>query len=282
MAIEQQTPTSAADPNRPAWLPAWDGTDYAANTDHHRQFDEWFLADLPVGRTDRVLDIGCGSGDFTRVVAGLVSDGHVVGLDAQASMVDEARARGGANQSFVVSPAQALAGAVGEWAPFDLVMSRAALHWLPAVDHPVVLAQAHELLVPGGWLRIECGGGDNVTRLRDWLDPISARFGGPQSPWTFLDAGRYLELLDEAGFDVSRQGGGYVRTTAQHRPFDRTSITGWLTSQCFAAYQAGMADEHRQAFADEALARLDEFARPDGSFDQTFVRLDVLVRKPQA
>jgi hypothetical protein len=41
-----------------------------------------------------------------------------------------------------------------------------------------------------------------------------------------------------------------------------------------------MAPEHRQAFADEALGRLDEFQLPDGTFDQTFVRLDVLVPRP--
>ena len=65
-----------------------------------------------------------------------------------------------------------------------MVLSRSALHWLPAVDHPTVLAQAHQLLRPGGWLRIECGGGDNVARMAAWLDPISARYGGPSTPWT--------------------------------------------------------------------------------------------------
>ena len=132
-----------------------------------------------------------------------------------------------------------------------------------------MLAQAHELVRPGGWLRIDCGGGDNVARLTAWLDPISARYGGPATPWTFLGAGTYLGLLADAGFDVSLDGGGWVRTTAQHRPFDRASITGWLTSQCLAAYQAGMAPEHREPFAAEALDRLDELAaarrhlRPD-------------------
>ena len=45
----------------------------------------------PSRSTDRVLDVGCGSGDFTAKVAALVPDGHVVGLEPQPSMVDEAR-----------------------------------------------------------------------------------------------------------------------------------------------------------------------------------------------
>jgi trans-aconitate methyltransferase len=274
--------TDEREPTEPTWLPDWQGASYAENTDHHRRFDEWFLADLPLRPTDSVLDIGCGSGDFTRVLAARVPDGHVVGVDAQPSMIDEARRVAAPNQSFAVSPAQTMAAAapVADGAPYDLVVSRAALHWVPAADHPAVLAQAFDLLAPGGWLRIDAGGGDNVARLAAWLDPMSARYGGPATPWTFFGAGAYLALLEAAGFDVSTEVGGWVRTTAQHRPFDRASIVGWLTSQCVAAYQAGMAAEHREAFAAEVLERVDEFRLPDGTYDQIFVRLDVLARRP--
>ena len=80
------------------FLPEWDGKGYAANTGHHRVHDAAFLETLRLTRTDRVLDLCCGSGDFTRTIADLVSEGRVLGLDAQPSMIDEARARAGANQ----------------------------------------------------------------------------------------------------------------------------------------------------------------------------------------
>lgn len=272
--------TTVTQDENETWLPDWEGADYADNTAHHRVFDEWFLRDLPLRATDRVLDLGCGSGDFTRTIADRVPQGHVVGVDAQPSMVDEARSRAGANQSFVVARVQDLCDAVSWDDPFDLVFTRAVLHWVPAVDHPGVLRQIGRVLRPGGWARVECGGGDNVTRLTDWLDPIAARYDGPSRPWTFLGAGSYLPLLEEAGFDVSPDVGAYVRTTAQHRHFDRESITGWLTSQCFAAYEAAMPAEHHEPFRADALAHLDDFALPDGSFDQIFVRLDCLVQKP--
>src|SRR4051794_34932278 len=89
------------------WVPPWDGAAYAANTGHHRAYDDAFLAATPLRPGDRVLDLGCGSGDFTATVAGIVgAAGHVVGVDAQPSMLDEARARAGANQSFVLSSVQ--------------------------------------------------------------------------------------------------------------------------------------------------------------------------------
>src|SRR5215831_15241806 len=137
------------------WLPAWDGAAYAANTAHHRRYDEEFLATLPLSPSDRVLDLGCGAGDFTATVAALVPDGHVVGLDAQPSMLAEAAARAHTNQSFVEGPVQALDGLMTDDGAFDVVYSRAVLHWVPAAEHPGVLASSRRLLRPGGRLRIE-------------------------------------------------------------------------------------------------------------------------------
>ncbi|HEX2381627.1 MAG TPA: hypothetical protein VHI95_03250, partial [Acidimicrobiales bacterium] len=60
-------------------LASWNGGLYAANTEHHRRYDDDFLATLALRSVDRVLDVGCGSGDFTAKVAALVPEGHVVG-----------------------------------------------------------------------------------------------------------------------------------------------------------------------------------------------------------
>jgi ubiquinone/menaquinone biosynthesis C-methylase UbiE len=58
------------------WLPPWDGAAYAANTGHHRVFDAAFLATLPLQGNERILDLCCGSGDFTRALADLVPAGE--------------------------------------------------------------------------------------------------------------------------------------------------------------------------------------------------------------
>jgi trans-aconitate methyltransferase len=259
------------------FLPEWDGKGYAANTGHHRVHDAAFLETLPLTRTDRVLDLCCGSGDFTRMIGDLVSEGHVLGLDAQPSMIEEACTRAGANQSFVTGPVQHLATLVPDDAALDVVMSRSALHWVPEADHPALLAECFRVLRPGGVLRLEMGGGDNVRAMRSLLDGVSSRLGGPTTPWTFLGAGYYLELVEGAGFSVEH---GWVRTVAQHRSFDRAAVIGWLESQCFQAYEATMPAEAHREFRAEVLDRLDEMGRPDGSFDQMFVRLDVLAHRP--
>lgn len=263
------------------WIPAWDGAAYAANTGHHREHDAWFLTTFPVRPTDRILDLGCGSGDFTRVVADLVPEGEVVGLDAQPSMLDAAAGVAGPNQTFVLGPVQdldVLFPAPAADGSFDAISSRAVLHWVPEADLPGVYDAARRLLVPGGWLRIECGGAGNVAIVVDVLDRIAAGYGGPSAPWTFLDAGRALELAEQAGFELGADG--YVRTVAQRRRFDRGGLIGWLESQAIEAYAVGIDPARRDPFRAEVVARVDELARRDGTFDLTYVRLDLLVRAP--
>ncbi|MEY2434694.1 MAG: trans-aconitate 2-methyltransferase [Acidimicrobiaceae bacterium] len=262
------------------WLPEWDGTLYAANTDHHRRYDDRFLSTLPLKSSDRVLDLGCGAGDLTATVAKLVPAGHVVGLDPQASLLREARARAGPNQSFVESAAQRLANAVADDGSFDVIFSQSVLHWVPWADHRAILRECRRLLRPGGALRIECGGGDNVREVVAFLDDVARAIAGasaPRAPWTFVHAGAYLDLLLDVGFDVKT---GFVHTVAQRRAFDRPRVLGWLASQAVQAYEVDLAPEHRAEFRAEVSARVDDLRRPDGTYDLTFVRLDLLAFAP--
>ena len=258
-------------------LPAWDGALYAANTGHHRRFDARFIESTPFEPGQRVLDLGCGSGDFTAAVAELVGDpGHVVGLDPQPSMLEQAATRARPNQSFVLGRAQGLGGLV-EPASFDLVFSRSVLNWVPAGQLPGIWQAVATALRPGGWFRVDAGGAGNIPQARPLLDEVSAGLGGPTAPWTFLDASEALALAEGARFDPDAPG-AFVRTTAQRRPFDEASLLGWLRSQCFQAYEIGLPAEAHAEFRASVEARLDELRRDDGTFDQTFVRLDVLVR----
>jgi trans-aconitate methyltransferase len=262
------------------WLPDWDGALYAANTAHHRRYDARFLATLPLKPTDRVLDRGCGAGDLTATVAERVPDGHVVGLEPHPSLLAEARARARPNQSFVEAPAQRMAEAINDNGSFDVVFSQSVLHWVPWADHPSVLQQCKGLLRTGGALRVECGGGDNVREVVAFLDQIAREVAGasaPSAPWTFVHAGAYLDLLLEVGYDVRD---GFVHTVAQRRAFDRESITGWLVSQAIEAYAVDVSLELRDAFRAQVLARVDDLRRADGTYDLTFVRLDLLAFAP--
>lgn len=261
-----------------SWCPGWDGAAYAANTGHHRRHDADFLASVPLGPRDRVLDLGCGSGDFTATVAAAVPGGEVIGLDPQPSMIEQARSRAAANQSFLLGPAQRVAELVAPDS-VDVIVSRAVLHWVPAAEHPAVLAGCATVLRPGGILRVDAGGGDNCRAVMALLDEVSTQVGGPREPWAFAAAGQWADLLERSGFDYSE---GWVRLLAQRRGFDREGLLGWLCSQVLQAYTAAMDVEQATAFRAVVADRVDELRRADGSYDVTFVRLDALARRGRA
>jgi ubiquinone/menaquinone biosynthesis C-methylase UbiE len=101
---------------------------------------------------DRVLDVGCGTGVFARLLAEVVGpSGEVLGVDAAPEMVAHAerRSRSLRNCRFEVGSAGALAYPDGR---FDLVVSTLTLHHLAPVDQLPAVTEMRRLLRPGGRL----------------------------------------------------------------------------------------------------------------------------------
>lgn len=159
----------------------------------------------------------------------------------------------------------------------DLVVSRAVLHWLPASSLPRAFAAAFALLRPGGWFHAECGGTGQAPALMAVLAALAREHDLPGWPG-FPDTGTTYEALEQAGFAIPAEG---VRTVAQRRSFTRDGALGYLTTGAINALTRHVPDEAgRQALVREAGARVDELRRYDGTFDATFVRLELLARRP--
>ena len=257
-------------------MPGWQGDDYSRHATHHRSFDDWFLETHRPRPDDVVVDAGCGTGEFTLRLAELVPDGRVIGVEPDPSMLAEAQAKAGAGIDFHQGRIQELDQLCGPGSA-DLVVSRAVFHWIPLDEYPGCYSAVHRVLRPGGWFHAESGGSGNVRRVEALLDDVAVGFGLAPAATTFPDAGTAMELLEEAGFEV---GHGSVTTVAQRRPFDREQLLGFVRTQAAMAYVRDASPELRNAFLAEVDRRLDEVRRHDGSYDQTFVRLHVLCRRP--
>jgi ubiquinone/menaquinone biosynthesis C-methylase UbiE len=107
-----------------------------------------FFTPLEIRAGHRVLDVGCGTGDFLRLLAPLVAPGSAVGIDLSETMIAEAQRRtssGSSNVSFQVGNALDL--------PFEsrsidrLTATQVLLH-IP--DTAAALAEMWRVLAPGG------------------------------------------------------------------------------------------------------------------------------------
>ncbi len=129
---------------------------------------------------DAVLDLGCGTGlDFPWLQARIGATGRIVGIDASAAMLAQARRRtaraGWANVDLVVVDAAQVSAVVA--GPFDAVLCSYTLSVM--ADWDAAWTSATSLLRPGGHIAVVDTG--YPTQRWKWLSPmvfIAFRLGG--------------------------------------------------------------------------------------------------------
>lgn len=145
---------------------------------------------------DRVLDVGCGPGNFTRALAGAVRDGQVVGLDASQTMLERAVLEGvPANVAYVRGDASALPFADES---FDAVNCFAALYLI--ADPMRALDEIARVLAPGG--RVAVLTSVNRGLLPAWVvDAVVRRATGVR----VFGRHEITEALSDRGLEVGEQ-----------------------------------------------------------------------------
>ena len=150
---------------------------YDRNQGHDPVDDRALLASLSLGRSDRLVDIGCGTGQFACEAAKLV--GEVIALDVSPAMLDFARDRAAAaGLGNIVFRHGGFLSYRHEGAPADIVISKFALHHLPDFWKAVALARIHSWLRPGGifFLRdvvFSFAPGDVARGVEDWIARVA-------------------------------------------------------------------------------------------------------------
>jgi ubiquinone/menaquinone biosynthesis C-methylase UbiE len=98
---------------------------------------------------DRVLDVGCGDGYFTRIMANAVgAAGTALGIDPSPEAIARARkVTRAANCTFSEGVAEHLNASEGS---YDVVVSSLIVHHLPEPIRPQALREMFRVLLPGG------------------------------------------------------------------------------------------------------------------------------------
>lgn len=259
----------------------WDPQHYLTYADERGRPFLDLLARVDEDAPQAVVDLGCGAGNLTRLLAQRWPGAAVVGVDSSAEMI--ARAREEAPElGFVHADLRDwLADPARENHPVDVLVSNATLQWVP--DHLALLPDLVAAVRPGGWLALGVPGNFDApshTTLRALAaqQPYAAHLAGVEHP-SAHGAAAYLRAL--AALDCTVDA---WETTYLHVLDGPDPVFTWVSATGARPVLQALPDDLRPGFEAAYKARLRASYPPgSGGGDATllpFRRIFVVARVP--
>jgi trans-aconitate 2-methyltransferase len=236
---------------------SWDPALYLSFDDHRGRPFHDLLARIGARDPRRVVDLGCGPGHLTGLLATRWPGAELTALDSSAEMVAAARERG----------IDATLTDVVDWTPepdTDVVITNAVLQWVPA--HPRLLPAWIAALPADAWFGLQVPGNFAapshalVRELLDqprWRGSVDLR-GDDAVP----EPGGYAELLAATGAEVD-----VWETTYLHRLTGADPVLAWISGTALRPVRDALSPADYARFRAELAPRLRAAYphRPDGS-----------------
>ena len=219
---------------------------------------------------ERILDLGCGTGQLTQAIAerGAIA----IGLDADPLMVAAAQQRF-PHLNLAVADARSFTLST----PVDAIFSNATLHWVAEAE--AVIGRMDAALKPGGRLVLEFGGSGNMAQVVTAIAQARENLGfgpSPASPWYFPTIGEYTPLLEQHGFTVH-----LARLYDRPTPLTGANgLTHWLTM--FASrFWADLTPPQVESLLTEILDLTHPHLYRQGQWWADYRRLQIVAHKPR-
>jgi trans-aconitate methyltransferase len=146
---------------------------------------------------ERILDLGCGTGHLTNLIA--ESGAEVIGIDNSVEMIEKAKAKY-PNIDFEILPATDFRFDK----KFDAIFSNAVLHWV--LEKEKAIDCMYENLKTNGRLVIEMGGKNNVQSIMDAIKKYLPKYTTTSTSfniWYYPSLSEYTSRLEAKGFRVT-------------------------------------------------------------------------------
>ena len=231
-------------------------------------FDD-LLALVRPRSTMRALDLGCGTGELTRILHDTLAARETVGIDSSPAMLEQSAAHVTPGLRFERRDLRQAVGA-GTW---DLVFSNAALHWID--DHETLLARLTDLLAPGGQLAVQVPANSDhpshrVAAAVASEEPFRVRLDGVRPPGGSVPAPeRYATLLHDLGYPEQ-----HVRLQVYVHSLDGPEdVVEWVKGTTLTAFAAHLPADAYEDFLTRYRTRLLATLAPTRPYVFTFKRI---------
>jgi len=231
----------------------WDPTQYSQFEAERTQPVIDLLSHIPQVPAGPVIDLGCGPGNSTELLARLCESNPVQGIDSSEEMVERARAR--------VPEAHFEVARIQDWAEresggegFGVVLSNAALHWLP--DHDALFPRLLACLRENGVLAVQMPRNFDapshtcahaVARLEAWRSRLAELHTAPPVG----EPAYYHDLLAPRAQTVSIWETIYV-----HCFEDAEAIVQWTLGTALRPYLDRLEASEHKSFLDAYRAEI--------------------------
>ncbi|MBN2351564.1 MAG: methyltransferase domain-containing protein [Spirochaetales bacterium] len=222
----------------------------------------------------RILDLGCGPGNSTRLLADRWPESRITALDHSAAMIERARADWPGGERPRVEWIRADAAGYETAERFDLVFSNAVIQWIP--DHERLLDRFLALLNPGGALAVQAplfrdmpmsAAIDRAASRPSWKKTMA----GAGDVFTYHEAAFYYDRLAPRAAALDLWATDYIHVLDR-----RPALVEWIKATGLRPYLERLREEdERRAFERDFLEELEEDypERPDGTVLFPFKRL---------
>ena len=227
----------------------WDPERYLTYADERgRPFVE-LVARVGAEAPRRVVDLGCGPGNLTTLLAQRWPDASIAGVDSSPEMVAAARRLDTGIYFEVADLRDWLATAE----PVDVLVSNATLQWVPG--HLDLLPALVDAVAPGGWLAFQVPGNfdePSHTIRRDLAaeEPWRVHTRGAAVPDSH-DPGVYLDRLAGLGCEVDAWETTYLHVLRGEDP-----VFTWVSGTGARPTIAAIPEDVRPEFVAELKRRL--------------------------
>jgi trans-aconitate 2-methyltransferase len=247
-------------------MPSWKADQYLKFVAERTQPCRDLAARVAIANPRRAIDLGCGPGNSTEVLAARWTLAELTGLDSSAEMIERA---GAAHPEW-----RWLAGGIEEWIDgedcFDVVFSNAAMQWVP--EHSSVFPRLMARVTAGGALAVQMPGNFDAEAHRSMRE-VASRFPGTDKvrEWFTHRMEFYYDLLAPLAARVELWATEYVHV--MDGPED---IVEWYKGSGMRPFLDALSDDaERASFTAEYLAAIRQGypARHDGRVLFPFRRL---------